>query len=435
MRRELDLVLRARWTWLVAAAAALLVGHGFVLAVDIFSAASRSAAASALQAQQMDPLAAIVRPTLGGVDLALSLLGPVVAARSLAIEKERRTYGPLCLASGSTARVVLSKSISTFFSCGLLLLPAIVCLALFRALGGHVDVLETAVALLGELLHLALVVAVGMAAAAWTSSVAQAVTVGIVVSLTSWAIDAAEGFAALAWLGGASSWSIEQRLAGFARGIVAVGSIFWLVVAFAAALALALVGATFDRMRTKIVRAAVLACVATALLLVVGRVRRAWDWTEERRASFPPGVVDGLRAIPSPLALDVYLDRDDSRRRQLESDVVTKLRLARPDVDVRFPLDAEGDVGEGARDADYGRIVLHVGGATRETRSTSRKELVTLVFETAARPQPDWAQPLYPGFPVVIEGGRRTTVAIVAYAIVPGAFVVAGLALGRRRRR
>ena len=104
MRRELDLVFRARWTWFLAAAAALLVGHGFVLAVDIFSAASRSAAASALQAQQMDPLAAIVRPTLGGVDLAFSLLGPVVAVRSLAIEKERRTYGSLALASGSATR-------------------------------------------------------------------------------------------------------------------------------------------------------------------------------------------------------------------------------------------------------------------------------------------------------------------------------------------
>src|SRR6185295_9379468 len=96
--RELSLALRARVTWLVAAVSALLVGHGFVLAVDIFSASSRSAAVSALQAREMDPLAGVVRPTLGGVDLATVLLGPLVAARTLSMEKERRTFGPLCLA-------------------------------------------------------------------------------------------------------------------------------------------------------------------------------------------------------------------------------------------------------------------------------------------------------------------------------------------------
>ena len=36
-----------------------------------------------------------MRPTLGGLYLALSLLGPLVAARPLAVEKERRTFGAL----------------------------------------------------------------------------------------------------------------------------------------------------------------------------------------------------------------------------------------------------------------------------------------------------------------------------------------------------
>ena len=43
LARELAIVLRARVTWVAAALAALLVGHGFVLAVDLFSAGSRSA--------------------------------------------------------------------------------------------------------------------------------------------------------------------------------------------------------------------------------------------------------------------------------------------------------------------------------------------------------------------------------------------------------
>ena len=41
MRREIAIALRARATWVAAALAALLTGHGFVLAVDLFSNANR----------------------------------------------------------------------------------------------------------------------------------------------------------------------------------------------------------------------------------------------------------------------------------------------------------------------------------------------------------------------------------------------------------
>ena len=72
---------------------------------------------------------------------------------------------------------------------------------------------------------------------------------GFRTTLTSWAIDAAEGFAALAWLGGASAWSIEQRLLPLQRGIIALGSVLWLLVAMGAAVGLALVGASFVETR------------------------------------------------------------------------------------------------------------------------------------------------------------------------------------------
>src|SRR5512136_2502986 len=97
LRRELAIVFRSRVTWAQAAISALLVGHGFVLAVDLFTSGSRSVKASVLMAREFDPLLGIVRPTLGGLYLALSLLGPLVAARPLAVEKERRTLGALLL--------------------------------------------------------------------------------------------------------------------------------------------------------------------------------------------------------------------------------------------------------------------------------------------------------------------------------------------------
>src|SRR6185436_5199516 len=210
-----------------------------------YSASSRSALSSVLQMEQMDPLAGIVRPTLGGVSFALSVLGPVIAARALAIEKERKTYGALCLAVGSSTRVIAQKAIASAAACGLLLSAPVMLFAALSACGGHVDAVETAVAVGGEVLHLGLVVALATAAAACTRTFAQAVTLGILASLTSWAIDAAEGFAALAWLGGASAWSIEQRLMPFQRGVLSVTSILWLSCASTTALGVAAIGGSF----------------------------------------------------------------------------------------------------------------------------------------------------------------------------------------------
>jgi hypothetical protein len=434
MSRELAIALRSRATWGVVALAALIVGHGFVLAVDLFSAASRSALTSSLQAKEMDPLLGIVRPTLGGIDLALSLLAPVSATRILSIEKERGSFGALALQVGSTSTVVLRKAVAAACATALLLLPALGCFALYRALGGHIDLLETSVAVLGELLHLFLIVGVSMAAAAWTSSFAQAATIAVAISLTSWMIDSGEGFAALAWLGRAEVWSIERHVAPFARGVVGLGALGWLLTASAGALGVSLIGARCDWPLGRRALVAIPIVVITAgVMAALGGVRRAYDWTEERRASLPPAVVTALRGIHAPIALDVELDRDDSRRRQLEADVVAKLLLARPDAVISFPLDERGSSAFAARDDRYGRIAIRVGGALRETRSTSRKELMTLVLEAAGVPLPDWTMPPYPGFPTVIEGTARRGMLLSAYGLFPLSLLGIGIVLSRKR--
>jgi ABC-type transport system involved in multi-copper enzyme maturation permease subunit len=434
LHRELAIALRARVTWIVAALSALLVGHGFMLAADLFSASSRSALASKLQTREMDSLAGIVRPTLGGLDLAVVLLGPLIAARSLSIEKERKTYGALCLAEGSSSRVIGLKSAAASVAISLILVTPIVLLLAYRVAGGHVDIPETGVALLGAVLRMLLVVGASMAAAAWTRTLAQALTVGIAVSLTSWAIDAAEGFAALAWLGGASAWSIERRLLLFGRGLIPVGSLLWLLVATATGFGLACIGGSFTRSPgLKVMGGAAALCAGAFFLLATGGVRRTYDWTEGRRASLPPAVVESLRGLPGPIQIDVYLDRDDSRRRQIESDALQKLVLARSDTVIRMPLDEEERPTEATRGDAYGRIVVRAGEGARETRSTSRRELVTLVFEAAGRPLPDWTQPAYPGYPAVIEGTPRTCLALLAYVGVPLSLLVIGWQLSQRR--
>src|SRR5262249_7415239 len=155
------------------------------------------------------------------------------------------------------------------------------------------------------------------------------------------------------------------------------------------------------------------------------------DLTEDRRASLPPAAAEGLRTLPGPVALEVWLDRDDARRQQLESDTLAKLRLARPDLVVTTPTDGAPQPDQAVRGEAAGRIVLPGGGAWRETHSTSRKEIVTLLFEAAGRPVPDWSQPEYPGYPLVIDGVRRTALVILAYLGIPLALLGVGWRMTR----
>jgi hypothetical protein len=434
MQRELAIALRARVTWVVAALSALLVGHGFVLSVDLFSASSRSALASTLQSREMDPLAGIVRPTLGGLGLALALLGPVVAARPLSLEKERLTYGALCLAEGSSTRVIATKGVGALLACGLMLVAPVVLLIAYRLAGGHLDFLETMVAFTAECLRVFVIVGAALAAAAWTRNLAQAATFGIALSLTSWAIDAAEGFAALAWLGGGSVWSIEHQLLPFGKGIVPIGACLWLSIAALTSFLMACIGGSLARSSFAKMVLGVAVLIGGALLMAgAARIRRAHDWTEERRASFPSAVVERLREIRDPIEIDVYLDRDDSRRRHVESDVLEKLALARSDIVIRTPLDEAADVREAGHDDAYGRIVVRAGEGVRETRSTGRREIATLTFEAAGVALPEWAQPPYPGFPTVIDGARRGLLLALAYGGIPSVLLAIGFGLGRRR--
>jgi ABC-2 type transport system permease protein len=436
LRRELAIVFRSRVTWLAAALAAVLIGHGFVLAVDLYSASSRSALASLLQAREMEPLAGIVRPTLGGFDLAVALLGPLVAARGFSAEKERRTYGALCLEAGSIARVVAIKIVGAILATLLLLVPVLVALVTFVAVGGHLDTIEVLTGLGGAVLHAGFVVGASLAAAAWTSTMAQAVAIGIIVSVASWAIDASEGFAALAWLGGAESWSVERQLAPFQKGIFAIGPLGWLLGAIGCGVALAFIGSRFDwsPLRKAAASAGTVAAACFVMAFLV-RHRRGYDWTEQQRQSFPPAAVEAIRRISEPIRVEVLLDRDDSRRRQLESDFISKLLLARPDAAIQMPLDAASDRAEMARDQDYGRIILQVGQATRETRSTSRRELATLLFEAAGQNLPDWTSPPYAGYPVVIDGSRRVLLGALSYLVLPFGLTIVGLLVAPRRKR
>jgi hypothetical protein len=436
LKRELAIVLRARVTWLSATAAVALVGHGFVLSVDIYTAGSRSALANALMAREFDPLLGIVRPTLGGLYLATSLFAPLIGARVIAIEKDRRTFHARLLAVGSATRLLAYKAVAALAGALLPWVASLLLCCLWLGIGGHLAFRETAVAVLGHFLYTVLVTSIGLAAGALSRGFAQAATCALLAVAFTWAIDASEGFSALAWLGDAAAWSPTTYLRPFELGTLDLAAVGWLIGAACGALALALAGCRFDLHGKRRLGAIALACaVLVCAPASLRRARAAWDVSEAARHSLPAAAVRELRALPGRLELSVNLDREDSRRRQLETDTLAKLRLARPDLQVRFPPDERSAPAALETDDEYGRVAITVEGRSKETTSTSRREITTLIFELAGRRLPDWTSPEYPGYPLVIEGTRRSIVRGISYLGLPLAFLTMSMVLTRNRRR
>lgn len=436
LRRELAVAFGSPALWLTAAIAGLIVGHSFVLALDLYTAASRSVVEGALMAREFDPLLGVARPTFGGAEFCLTLLGPPVAARVLAVEKERRTLHARLLAVASPLRLLLAKTVAAACALALLNLPVLFTMVLWTCSGGHLGMAELVVLLAGGLFHALLLASLATAAAAWSRGVAAATTLALALSLTAWVLDAGGEFAALAWLGPLSRLSWTPRLAPFESALVLPSSVAWLLCATAGAVALGYLGLRDDwsPMRR--------ALMALVLLVGIGLGLRAsdelaggWDLSDAQRATFPAGVRDALRGLPGPIELDIHLDRDDSRRPPLERDVLRRLQLARVDVAIRFPLDEVADPSTAVHGREYGEIEIRVGAATVTTFSTSRKEIVERIFEAAGQKLVAWEYSSYPGYPRVIEGAERRTLALLAYLVLPLGCAAAGVLMLRRSRR
>lgn len=427
MRRELALMLGSSVTWWLAAITAFVVGHSFVLATDLFSAVSRSVDAG-MMTRGLEPLLGIVRPTLGGAGFCLTVLGPVLAVRSLAIERERRTLHSLLLSEGSVERVLFTKLAATGLGLSLVVcLPAVIWMIGWWSLGGHLALSETTVAFLGVVLHLGVMATWGIAAAAWTQSSASAIGVAMVLSLGSWVLDGASELAALGWLASISRWSLSPHLEGLQRGFVLWADVGWLIGLCIISLLIAWVGLQPARStRWRAVTVGVVVLLGLSALGWVERIKGGIDCSEARRGSLPEATAAALSGIDEPIAIEVWLDRDDGRRAHLERDALLRLRLAIPGLRIRFPLDRGAEAALAIRDDDYGLLVVRVGTKALSTRSTARRELSTLMLEAAGRPVPPWQDAHYPGFPRVTTPTERRTIMMVAYVVLPLLFAWVG---------
>lgn len=415
LHKEVRGLLAGRAFWVLLLVQSLLTGAGFTQALALYGEASRTAVSAPELAVGLSPLEGVLVPTFGSLYLGLTLLFPFVAIRQLARERSDGTLALLLQTPTPFAAWLLAKLAALGLAAAALLAIPASALALWLAQGGHLALGETLTLLLGYALYAFLVAGLAWLAAALMDSAAGAAILVLSATLGSWALDfAAAGDRGL-WhsLGVLSLTAVLRRFEG---GLLGSADLAGLLLAGGVAMAGAAIWLGLGPPRRRLGRIAGVATLATVLALLAVATAVSLDATENRRHSFAPADQRTLATLSAPLRLTVYLSPVDPRLSDLERNVLDKLGRALPNLEVQVlgtggafaaPVaDPGADPGADQGEDRYGLIELDYRGRRAQTRSTSPREILPLIYDLAgASRAPDTEAPTYPGYPLI--GGAR----------------------------
>lgn len=412
-----DATAATRWRWLaakdrrelVASRAMLvfafclgpLVGHAFATAVSVYGEASGGGGGPAALAQGLSPLDGIVVPTFGAYAIAAMLLFPFVAIRAVAAEKDSGALALLVQSRVGLGMMVVVKFVVLLVAWVIAWIPGIMALAMWRASGGHLYGPEVATVLAGHAMRGALVIALGLAAAAATDGAASAAVLTLAVTLGTWALDfigQVRGGVAMSL----ARFTPDSAIRVFEHGELRLDLLLTTTALIVALLALTVVWLRPARsvpsrlgVSIGVVAGAIVACVAAA------RVGTSWDRSEDRRSSFALADDLALRTIRAPLYVTVHLAPEDPRLADLESGVLRKLRRTLPSVHVDYAARGATGLFEGSA-AHYGEVWYRLNGREAMTRSTTVPIVLETIYGLAGLVPPTaGAAEAYPGYPHV----------------------------------
>jgi hypothetical protein len=403
------------------------VGHAYLTAVSDYAAVSGAGGGPAALAQGVSPLDGFLVPLFGAYAIAATLLLPFVAIRVLAAEKEGGGLALSLQGGVRPIRLVTAKFLVLLAGWGVALAPAGVALLLWCAQGGHLDGGELAVLLAGHLLRAGWTIALGLAVAALTESASTAAIVALGVTLATWALD----FMAAVRGGMAARFAEltpESALRVFERGELSVSVAISALVATIALLVVAAFGVRVARSpRRTAADVAVVLMGAAIALASASMLRGSVDLSEDRRNSFPRADERALRALHTPLDVEVHLAPEDPRLADLEGAVLRKLRRALPSTTVRYVAGGGGSSGLFAADPHYGEVWYAVGSRRAMSRSTTPPIVLATIYEVAGIAAPTASnEPAYPGYPLVLQAGAAWLFFFIAWPLlVLGAWVLA----------
>lgn len=405
LRKELAGLLSGRAFWVLLAVLSLLVGLSYAQAVGLYAEASRAVARSPALAAGLVPLEGVLVPTFGGLYLGLTLLFPFVAIRQVVRERGDGML-PLLLQTRVPLGVWLAaKLLALGLATALVLLIPVSALGFWLAAGGHVAAAETAALILGYGLYALVITGLAYVAAALMDSAAGAAILTLSATLGAWALD----FAAAGergWVHALGQASITAVLRRFESGLVTLADVAGLLAAGLAGVAAVALCLHPRPWPARLAGVGLVLATALAAGWLAAASGQSWDASENRRHSFPPAEATSLAGITAPLTVTVHLAPEDPRLADLERNVLGKLARVMPEMETRIV--AAGGVFDLQTEDRYGLIEFDLaapeGMRHAESRSTSPREILPLIFELAGEAPADGSPaPTYPGYPLVAD--------------------------------
>jgi ABC-type transport system involved in multi-copper enzyme maturation permease subunit len=418
--KELRDLLAGRTFWITTVILCFVVGYGFIEAVALYAEASRSAASFPDLARGLSPLDGILVPTFGAFYVATTLLFPFVAIRAVGAEKQNGGLKLLLQLPYRPTTIVAAKLFAILTAWLVGLVPGLSALLYWVWLGGHLAIPETACLLFGHFLYSLLVATTGLFAATLAESTSTAAIMALGCTLGAWVLDfaatgQAQGIRALA------EFSPTAALRSFEVGLLSLPAVLGLVIGASMLTSLAIVWlspGTSLKYRSSL-SAVVLASTVLASGLA-SQARYYVDVSEDRRNSFTPADEATLRRLADPLAITVFLAPDDPRMMDFDRTVLSKLRRIVPHLSITIAKIPKGLFAP-ASDDRYGLVMYDYAGKHDESRSTSPREVLPILYDLATvTPGPSTVSD-YPGYPLAADSPAA---AVWFYGVLPLLFVL-----------
>src|SRR5436190_12427963 len=359
--KEIREVLSGRALWTMLLFLCPLVGYSFFQAASLYGEASASARESPLLASGLSPLDGVLVPSFGALYLAITLLFPFVAIRTLGHEKETGALRLLVQLPYRAASLVAAKMAAIALAWLIAAIPLLSVLIIWAVLGGHLYAPESLNLLLGHLLYGLLVGSIALFAAAISESAATAAIIALAFTIGSWVLDFA-----LAGQGGLLDWiyrlSLTQTLRTFEQGLLSVSLLVGIVAGICGFAALSAIWLHPGQpLQTKFIRSMICVAISGTVLVLAVQIRVSIDLSEDRRNSFPAADQRALAHLHEPLIITVHLAPEDPRYVDLQRNVVSKLERVVPNVTVHLVTAGQSVIGS-AGEESYGEIEYSYGG-------------------------------------------------------------------------
>ena len=396
------LVSRSLWTLLLILAP--LVGFSFIQAVYVFSEVSKSAERVPALAHSLSPLDGIEGPTFGALYLANTFLLPFVAIRLIGNDKQSGGIKLLLQLPVGPTRLVVLKLAALLVGWMLALAVSLSAMAVWLLLGGHMYLPELLSVVVGHALYALVIAGVAFLAAAVTESSATAAIVALAFTLGGWVLDFAGG-TQVGVVRTLATYSPATSLRTLERGLLGSPQILALLVPAMALLALAAVWLHSGVTRVRKALSSVVVLAIAGLVVLFGTNWQAYaDLSEDRRNSFYPSEEQALRTLDQQLDITVNLSPSDSRLKDLDRNVISKLRRVVPHVSVTYADTGAATVFGGGTDDRYGVTTLDYAGRHAETRATTAREVLGAIYRLGnLQVQPEPASAFYRGYPLVAD--------------------------------